>query len=100
MPDDATLTITLDPETAKRLAELAAQEGGSAEALAKEAVVDMVNLAFDDGPERLKLTDEELRASIEAQMREIDEGAAVLIPHEEVMAEMRAKIAQARARKP
>lgn len=100
MPDDATITIPLDPKTAERLAELAAQEGGSPEALAAAAVADMVNLAFDEGPERLRLSPEELRASLEAQMREIDEGTAVLIPHEEIVAEMRAKVAQARTRKP
>jgi predicted transcriptional regulator len=100
MPDDATITIPLDPTTAKRLAQLAAEEGGSPEALAAEAVADMVNLAFDEGPERLRVSSEELRASLEAQMREIDEGTAVLIPHEEIVAEMRAKVAQARARKP
>jgi hypothetical protein len=33
-------------------------------------------------------------------MREIDDGIAILIPHDEVMAEMRAKIAAARADKP
>ncbi len=100
MPNPATLTIALPHETARRLAVLAAEEGGSPEAMAAEAVADMVNLAFDDGPERLRLTEAELRASLEVQMREIDEGKAVLIPHEEVMAVMRAKIAKASARKP
>lgn len=100
MPNPATLTIALPPETARRLAALAAEEGGSPEALAAEAVADMVNLAFDDGPERLRLTEAELRVSLETQMREIDEGTAILIPHEEVMAELRAKIARAAARKP
>jgi predicted transcriptional regulator len=88
------------PVFLRRLAALATEEGGSPEALAAEAVADMVNLAFDDGPERLRLTEPELRASLEAQMREIDEGTAILIPHEEVMAELRAKIAKASARKP
>jgi|CXWL01.1.fsa_nt_gi predicted transcriptional regulator len=100
MADAATLTIALPPETARRLAELAAEEGGSPEALAAEAVAEMVKLAFDDGPARLKLSPEELRTSVEAQMREIEDGTAILIPHEEVMAEMRAKIAAARAEKP
>jgi predicted transcriptional regulator len=100
MADGAHLTITLDPETARRLAELAADEGGRPETLAAEAVADMVNLAFDDGPERLRLGPEELRASLGAQMREIDEGKAVLIPHDEVMAGLRARIAETRAKKP
>jgi len=94
-----TLAIPLDPETAERLAALAAEEGRTPEALAAEAVADLVNFAFD-GPPSLKLSDEELRASIEKQRREIAAGTAKLYSHEEVMAGARAILAKAQDAKP
>lgn len=101
MPDGANISITLDPETAKRLAELAAQEGGSPEALAAELVADYVREADDhaervrDGYPPLTISDEDLRASIEEQRRQIAAGTAVLHSHEEVMASARARLNKA-----
>jgi hypothetical protein len=44
----------------------------------------------------LSITDDELRASIKQQHREIKVGTMKLYSHEAVMAEMRAKLAKAR----
>lgn len=44
----------------------------------------------------LSINDDELRASIEQQRRQIEAGTAKLYSHEDVMAEMRAKLAKAR----
>jgi hypothetical protein len=44
----------------------------------------------------LSITDDELRASIEQQRREIKAGTMRLYSHEAVMAEMRTKLAKAR----
>ena len=88
-----TLTIHLDAETAERLARRAREEGVSPEAYAAEVVAETV---ADDGFPPLNISDEELRASIGQQRRDIAAGTAKLIPHDEVMAEMRAKLAKGR----
>lgn len=97
MPDDGALTIKLDPRTAKQLAQRAREEGVSPEEFAALVVKDTV--APEHWPP-LAISDEELCASIEEQRRQIEAGTAVLYPHEEVMAEMRAKLAKARDKKP
>lgn len=91
-----TLTITLDPETAQRLAERAREEGVTPEEFAAHLIWDVVADYDPNDLERyppLAISDEEFRASVEAQMREIAAGTAVTYSHEQVMAEMRAKIA-------
>jgi len=99
MADDATLTITLDLQTAERLARLAQDEGVSSEQFLADLVADVVQGAFADGPPALMLSDEEFVASIERQRREIAEGRAVFYSHDEVMGEASAIIDEARAAK-
>lgn len=99
MPTDATLTIKLDPRTAQQLAERAREEGISPEQYAAELVAEGVEIDLDDVPPGLLVSEEELRASIEEQMRKIESGEAELIPHEQVMAEARAILKEAKARK-
>jgi predicted transcriptional regulator len=99
MADDATLIIKLDGEVAARLSRLAKEEGATAEELAAAAVNEMVDLAFMDGPQDLKLTDKEFAASITEQRRRIAEGAAVFYAHEDVTAKTRALIEEEKARK-
>lgn len=96
MPDDGKLTIQLDPRTAQQLAQRAQEEGISPEQYAAEVVTEIVAEQDPDRWPPLSISDEELRASIEQQRRAIEAGTAKLYTHEEVMAEMRAKLAKAR----
>jgi hypothetical protein len=100
MPDDGSITIKLDERTARQLAERAREEGVSPEQYAAELVAEQ--MAADDGEPRppLSISDEELRASIEQQRRDIAAGTATLYSHEEVMAGARAILAKARDAKP
>lgn len=99
MPDNGSITITLDPHTAQQLAERARAEGVSPEQYAAELMAELI--AADDGPwPPLSISDEELRASIEQQRREIAAGTAKLYAHDEVMAGARAILAKARDAKP
>ncbi|MFT3729247.1 MAG: hypothetical protein QM759_15600 [Terricaulis sp.] len=99
MADDASITIKLDPHTAAQLAALAEQEGVTPEELAAGLVAEGVALDLDLPPPGFVESEEELRASLEEQLRQIENGEGELIPHEQVMAEMRAKIEAAKARK-
>jgi predicted transcriptional regulator len=92
MPDTATLTIKLDDETARRLQQLAAEGGETAEALAAEAVGDMVAMAFDDGlvPPHMRRSVEEDEAIIRETMARIEDGTAEFISHEDAMKRFRA----------
>jgi predicted transcriptional regulator len=97
MPDDGKITIKLDPQTAQRLAERAREEGVSPEQYAADVVADIVGFDVDAPPPGFLVPEEELRASLTKQMRQIESGEAKLIPHEEVMAEVRAIIDAAKA---
>lgn len=99
MADNSKLTITLDKRTAQRLADRAREEGVSPERYAAEAVAEIVAERDPEPWPPLSVSDEELRASVERQRRDIEAGAAKLYPHEEVMAEAHA-ILKARAAKP
>jgi predicted transcriptional regulator len=99
MPDDGSITIKLDPQTAQQLAERAREEGVTPEQYAAELVAEGVAIDIDTPPPEFIESEAELRASIAEQMRQIESGEAVLIPHEQVMAEVRAKLAAAKARK-
>jgi hypothetical protein len=99
MPDDGKITIQLDPRTAQQLAERAREEGVSPEQYASDLVTEGIRIDLHDVPPGLVVSDEELRASMAEQLRKIESGEAELIPHEQVMAEARAKLAAARARK-
>lgn len=99
MADDATLTIKLDPGTARALAARAREEGVSPEQYAAELVTEGVVIDIDAPPPGFVQSEDELRASIAEQMRKIEGGEAELIPHDEVMADMRAKLEAAKARK-
>lgn len=94
MADDASLTITLDPQTSEQLAALARQEGVTPEALAAELLAGQIAMEGSYPP--LSISDEELRASIEQQRRDIAAGTAKLHEHDEVMAGARAILAKAR----
>jgi hypothetical protein len=98
MPDTGSLTIKLDPRTAQELSERARLEGVTPEQYAAELVADAVAPDLSDlpPPPGLTINDEELRASIERQRREIAAGTAKLYTHEEVMAGARAILAKAR----
>lgn len=98
MPDGS-ITIKLDERTARQLAERAREEGVTPEQYAADLVAEGIGSDLDEAPPALTISDEELRASIAEQMRQIESGEAELIPHEQVMAEMRAKLAAAKARK-
>jgi len=99
MPDSGSLTIKLDPRTAQQLADRAREEGVTPEQYAAELVAEAVSIDIDSPPPGFLVSEEELRASIAEQMRQIENGEAELIPHEQVMAEMRAKLAAAKAGK-
>jgi predicted transcriptional regulator len=99
MPDDGALTIKLDPHTAQQLAMRAREEGLTPEQYAAELVAEAVAIDIDTPPPGFIETEEELRASIAEQMRQIESGEAELYTHEQVMAEMRAKLDAAKARK-
>lgn len=100
MPDNGSLTIRLDPATAAQLADRARAEGVSPEQYAAELVAELI--ASDDGAPwpALSISDEELRASIESQRREIVAGTAQLYSHDEVLAGARAILAKAHVPKP
>jgi hypothetical protein len=99
MPDDGKITIQLDRRTAQQLAQRAREEGISPEQYAAEVVADIVGFDFDAPPPGFVVPEEELHASLVEQMRQLESGEAKLIPHEEVMAEVRAIIEAAKARK-
>jgi len=99
MPDNGSITIKLDEHTARQLAERAREEGVTPEQYAAELVADAVSVDIDDVPPGLIVPEEELRASLAEQMRQLETGEAQLYTHEEVMAEMRTKIDAAKARK-
>lgn len=100
MPDNGSITIKLDEHTARQLAERAREEGVTPEQYAAELVAEL--MASDDGGAwpPLSISDEELRASVEAQRREIAAGTAKLYSQDEVMAGARAILAKARDAKP
>ena len=100
MPDDGKITIKLDPQTAQQLAARAREEGVTPEQYAAEVVAEVVGA--DDGEQwpPLSITDDELRASIEQQRRDIAAGTARLYSHDEVMTGARAILAKARDTKP
>lgn len=99
MADDGSITIKLDTRTAKQLAARAREEGVTAEQYAAELVAEVI--ASGDGPlPPLSISDEDLRASIEQQRRDIAAGTATLHSHDEVMAGARAILAKARPAKP
>lgn len=88
----STLTIPLDPATDAALDEIAAATARPKADIAAEALADYVRHA---ALPPLTISDEELRASIEEQRREIATETAVLYPHEEVMADARAMLTKA-----
>jgi hypothetical protein len=99
MPDNGSLTIKLDPHTAQQLSARAREEGVTPEQYAAELVAEAVAVDIDTPPPGFLVSDEELRASIAEQMRQIESGEAELYTHEQVMAEMRAKLDAAKVRK-
>jgi len=99
MPDNGSITIKLDPRTAQQLAERAREEGVTPEQYAADLVAEGIAIDIDAPPPGLIVSEEELRASIAEQMRQIESGEAELYTHEQVMAEMRAKLEAAKARK-
>lgn len=100
MPDDGFITIKLDPQTAQQLAERAREEGVSPEQYASELVAELMAADDNEPWPPLSISDEELRASIEQQRRDIAAGTAKLYSHDEVMAGARAILAKARDAKP
>lgn len=100
MPDNGSITIQLDPETAAQLAARARAEGVSPEQYTADLVAKLIASDHDAALPPLSISDEELRASIEAQRREISAGVAKLHSHEDVMAGARAILAKAAAAKP
>jgi|CXWL01.1.fsa_nt_gi predicted transcriptional regulator len=101
MADSATLTITVDEALAARLKRLAEYEGVSVEAVAADAIKDVVDHAFDEDRLALPgppLTQAEWKASLEEQLRRIEAGEEETYTHEEVMAHVRGIIAEARER--
>jgi hypothetical protein len=96
---DGALTIKVDPRTEEWLAERARAEGKSPEQYAADIVAETAALDLDEPPPGLLVSEETLRASIAEQLRKIDKGEAELFPHEQVMAEARAIIEAAKARK-
>ncbi len=99
MPDNGSITIKLDEQTARQLSERAREEGVTPEQYAGDLVAKAVAVDMDDVPPGLVGSEEELRASLAEQMRKIESGEAQLYTHEQVMAEMRAKLDAAKARK-
>lgn len=87
-----TLTIPLDPATEAALDEIAAATQRSKAEIAAQALADYFRHA---ALPQLTISDEDLRASIEEQRRQIAAGTAVLYAHEEVMAGARAKLTKA-----
>ncbi len=100
MPDNGSIAIKLDEHTARQLAERAREEGVTPQQYAAELVAEL--MASEDGEPwpSLSISDEELRASIEQQRRDIAAGTAKLYSHDEVMAGARAILAKARDAKP
>jgi hypothetical protein len=93
---DGALTIKVDSRTQEWLAERARAEGKSPEQYAADIVAETAALDLDEPPPGLAISDEELRASIEQQRRDIASGAATLYSHKEVIAGARAILAKAR----
>lgn len=96
MPDDGKITITLDPHTAHQLAARAREEGVSPEQYVAELVAELMASGDGEPWAPLSISDEELRASIESQRRDIAAGTAKLYAHDEVVAGARAILAKAR----
>ncbi|PZO48726.1 MAG: hypothetical protein DCF16_15920 [Alphaproteobacteria bacterium] len=96
MPDDAKITITLDPQTAQQLSERAREEGVSPEQYAAELVAELIASSEGEPFPALSISNEELRASIESQRRDIAAGTAKLYDHDEVVTGARAILAKAR----
>lgn len=96
MPDDGKIIIALDPLTAQQLAERAREEGVSPEQYAAELVAELVAGHEGEPWPPLSISDDELRASIESQRRDIAAGTAKLYAHDEVVAGARAILAKAR----
>lgn len=96
MPDNGSITIKLDEHTVRQLAERAREEGVTPEQYAAELFAEL--MASDNGAPwpPLSTSDEELRASIEQQRREIAAGTAKLDSQDEVMAGARAILAKER----
>ena len=101
MADDASITIKLDPQTAAQLVAVAREEGVTPEQYAAELVAELVG-ANEGGKAwpTLSISDEDLRASIEQQRREIAAGTATLDEHDAVMAGARAILSKERGAKP
>jgi hypothetical protein len=100
MADNDSITIKLDERTARQLAERAREEGVTPEQYAADLVAELMALGDSEPWPPLSISDEELRASVEQQRREIAAGAAKLYSHDEVMAGARAILAKARDAKP
>jgi hypothetical protein len=100
MADDGKITIQLDPQTAEELAERAREEGITPEQYAADLVAELMAADDDEPLPPLSISDEDLRASIEQQRRDIAGGTAKLYSQDEVMAGARAILAKARGAKP
>ncbi len=84
MSDSATLTVTLTPEMAAKLAEIAAHQQSTPDTLAAGAVADLID------------REAEIVAAIERGRAEIRAGGG--IPHEQVVREIREFLDAARAK--
>lgn len=100
MPDDGSITIKLDERTARQLAERAREEGVTPEQYAADLVAELIGADPGAPWPPLSISDEELRASIEQQRRDIAAGTAELYTQDEVMAGARAILAKAHDAKP
>ncbi|MGE0742694.1 MAG: hypothetical protein AB7O98_15245 [Hyphomonadaceae bacterium] len=70
----------------------------SPEQYAAELVAEAVTAELDEPPPGFIESADDLRASLELEMRQLENGEGELIPHEQVMAEMRAELEAAKAR--
>lgn len=84
MSNSATLTVTLTPEVAGKLAEIAAHQHRTPDAVVAGAVADLID------------REAEIVAAIERGRAEIRAGGG--IPHEQVVREMRAFLDAAQAK--
>ncbi len=100
MPDDGSLTIKLDLNVAQALEARAREEGVTPEQYVAEVVSDLIGVDWDTPPPDLIEPEDDLRASLAEQLRQIESGEAELIPHDDVMREMRAIVGAAKASKP
>ncbi|MGD9814267.1 MAG: hypothetical protein AB7Q23_00990 [Hyphomonadaceae bacterium] len=100
MPDDGNFTIKLDPNIAQALEARARKEGVTPEQYIAEVVSDLVGVDWEAPPPDLIEPEDDLRASLAEQLRQIESGEAELIPHDDVMREMRAIVGAAKASKP